>query len=163
MESIISTFHIDWKIIIAQAVNFAIVFGVLYFYALKPLGKLMDERSEKIARGITDAKMNAETLMKTKEAHEETLVKARAEAQVIFQTAKKEAEVKKAEMLEKTKAEVAVLIDSGKKTLEAEKNKMVEEARGEIVALAMAATEKLLNTKIDKDFNNKTVKELHNI
>jgi len=40
---------------------------------------------------------------------------------------------------------------------------MIEEARGEIVTLAMAATEKLLNTKIDKDFNSKTVKELHNI
>ena len=160
MESIISTFHIDWKIIIAQAINFAIVFGVLYFYALKPLGKLMEERGEKIAKGVSDAKLNAETLNKTKEMHEETLVKARAEAQVIFQNAKKEAEAKKVEMLEKAKNEVDTLINSGKKTLEAEKNKMVEEARGEIVALAMAATEKLLNTKIDKDFNGKTVKEL---
>ncbi|MEK6827090.1 MAG: F0F1 ATP synthase subunit B [Nanoarchaeota archaeon] len=163
MESIISTFHIDWKIIIAQAINFAIVFGVLYFYALKPLGKLMAERSEKIAKGIDDAKANAETLNKTKEAHEETLIKARAEAQAIFGAGKKEAEAKKTEMLEKAKAEVAVLVDSGKKTLEAEKTKMVEEARGEIVILAMQATEKLLSTKIDKDFNSETIKELHNI
>lgn len=163
MESIIGTFHIDWKIIIAQAINFVIVFGVLYFYALKPLGKLMEERSEKIAKGITDAKLNAETLNKTKEAHEETLIKARAEAQTIFLAGKKEAETKKTEMLEKAKAEVAILIEAGKKNLEAEKIKMVEEARNEIVSLAMAATEKLLTTQIDKDFNSKTVKELNNI
>ena len=163
MESIIATFHIDWKIIIAQAVNFAIVFGVLYFYALKPLGKLMDERGEKIAKGISDAKLNTETLNKTQEAYEETLIKARAEAQAIFVAGKKEAEAKKTEMLEKAKVEVAILIENGKKNLEAEKSKMVEEARKEIVSLAMAATEKLLSSKVDKDFNSKTVKELHNI
>lgn len=160
MESIISTFHIDWKIIIAQAINFGVVFVVLYIYALKPLSKLMAERSEKIARGIDDAKNNAEILGKTKEVQEETLVKARAEAQAIFQAGKKEAEIKRTEMLEKAKSDVAMIIESGKKTLEVEKNKMVEEARGEIVALAMQATEKLLTTKIDKDFNGKTIKEL---
>lgn len=163
MNSIISTFHIDWKIIIAQAVNFVIVFVVLYIFALKPLNKLMAERSEKIAKGLTDAKTNAETLNKTKEAHEETLIKARAEAQAIFLAGKKEAEAKKVEMLEKAKNEVAIIVENGKKILEAEKIKMVEEARNEIVTLAMQATEKLLVTKIDKDFNSKTVKELHNI
>ena len=49
MDSIISTFHIDWKIIIAQAINFGVVFIVLYIFALKPLSKLMNERAEKIA------------------------------------------------------------------------------------------------------------------
>ena len=160
MESIISTFHIDWKIIVAQAFNFVIVFGVLYFYALKPLNKLMDERSEKIAKGVNDAKINAETLNQTRKEYEDTLVKARTEAQAIFVIGKKEVETKKAEMLEKAKNDVAIIIETGKKTLENEKNKMVEDARGEIIALAMAATEKLLITKINKDFNSKTVKEL---
>ena len=66
MDSIISTFHIDWKIIIAQAVNFAIVLAVLYFFALKPLNKLMAERAEKIAKRVNDAKTNAELPPSTK-------------------------------------------------------------------------------------------------
>ncbi len=52
MESIISTFHIDWKIIIAQAVNFAVVFIVLYIFALKPLSKLMAEEVRKFQREL---------------------------------------------------------------------------------------------------------------
>jgi F-type H+-transporting ATPase subunit b len=150
MDSIISTFHIDWKIIIAQAINFAIVFAVLYFYALKPLSKLMAERAEKIAKGIIDAKKNSETLNKTEKEYEDALSRARREADVIFQNAKKEAEVKKTEMLEKTKTEVASMIEAGKKSLEAEKVKMVSEARGEIISLVMLSTEKLLGTKIEK-------------
>ena len=94
MDSIISTFHIDWKIIIAQMVNFGVVFLVLYLYALKPLSKLMSERSEKISKGIDDAKSNAEVLKRTEAEYEKALSKARAEANTIFQEGKAEAEAK---------------------------------------------------------------------
>lgn len=163
MESIISTFHIDWKIIIAQAINFAIVFAVLYVYALKPLSKLMKERSEKIEKGIQDAKQNSEILKKSEEEYKVALDKARAEAVTIFDTAKKEGEAKRTEMVENTKKEVSAMIESGKKTLEAEKAKMVLEARNEIAMLALEASEKLLAMKADKAFDTKSAKELGNL
>ena len=77
MESIIATFHIDWKIIIAQAVNFGIVFAVLYVYALKPLAKLMEERSQKINKGVIDAKESNELLKKATEEYEKNTIKLR--------------------------------------------------------------------------------------
>lgn len=163
MESIISTFHIDWKIIIAQAINFGVVFTVLYLYALKPLSKLMSERSEKIGKGIDDAKINAELLEKTRKEYEDVISKAKTEANKIFQDSKKEALAEKAQMLEGAKNEVATVVENGKKILEAEKVKMLEEAKKEIVSLAMLATEKLIGTKIDKSFNDKTVKDLNNL
>ena len=75
MDSIISTFHIDWKIIIAQAVNFGVVFIVLYIFALKPLSKLMAERSEKIKKGIDDAKRSDELLEKAAQEYEQNTIK----------------------------------------------------------------------------------------
>jgi F-type H+-transporting ATPase subunit b len=152
MDSIISTFHIDWKIIIAQAINFGVVFVVLYFFSLKPLSKLMEERSEKIARGMDDAKVNAALVEKTRGEYNDALLKARAEANKIFQDGKKEAEKKKTEMLEAAKVEVTTVIENGKKMLEAEKMKMIEEAKKEIVSLTMLATEKILSSK--QDLNN---------
>lgn len=149
MDSIISTFHIDWKIIIAQAINFGIVFTVLYIYALKPLSKLMKERSEKIGKGIDDAKLNASILTKTEAEYEAAMTKAKNEANKIFQEGKKEAESKKTAMLEEAKKEVASVIENGKKILEAEKLRMVEEAKKEIISLTMLATEKLLASKQD--------------
>lgn len=163
MESIISTFHIDWKIIIAQAVNFGVVFIVLYIFALKPLSKLMAERSEKISKGIDNAKTNAMILEKTRAEYEEALLRARVEADKIFQDGKKEAEAKKMLMLEEAKSEVAIVVENGKKMLEAEKVKMVQEAKKEVVILAMKATEKLLGSKTDGTFNEKTVKELNDL
>ena len=66
MDSLITTFHIDWKIIIAQVINFLIVFLVLYFFAIKPLKKMMAERADKISKGLTDATSNALVLENTK-------------------------------------------------------------------------------------------------
>lgn len=152
MESIISTFHIDWKIIIAQMVNFAIVFTVLYIYALKPLAKLMNERSEKINKGIKDAHTNSEMLKSTEKEYQDMLSKARLEANKIWENSKKDGEVKRVAMLEEAKNEVSRMIENGKKSLEAEKAKMMEDAKKEIVSLAMEATEKIINSK--KDLNN---------
>ncbi|MFA6325113.1 MAG: F0F1 ATP synthase subunit B [Candidatus Paceibacterota bacterium] len=163
MESIISTFHIDFKIIIAQILNFGIVFVVLYVYALKPLSKLMKERGEKIEKGISDAKINAEVLNDTKAKYEEALSNARKEADKIFQEGKKEAEAKRTLMLEKAKEEVTVMIENGKKNLESEKNRMVEEAKGEIMSLSVKIAEKILGNKVDGNFDEKTMAELKNL
>ena len=163
MDSIINTFHIDFKIIIAQIFNFVIVFVVLYIYALKPLNKLMKERSLKISKGIDDAKINAEILNNTKAEYEEVLVKARNEAYKIWEVGKKESEAKKILMLEKAKEEVDIMIDNGKKNLENEKIKMVAEAREEITTLSIKIAEKILGKNLDKNFDEKTMKELNNI
>lgn len=159
MEPLIATFHIDWKIIIAQAINFGVVFAVLYVYALKPLSKLMDERADKIAKGITDAKQNALVLEKSTKEYENILLKARKEAQALFESGKKEAQAKKDTMLTEAKLEVDKIIENGKKALEIEKAKMVAEARGELVSLVMLATEKLTGNK-DTTLQEKAVKEL---
>jgi F-type H+-transporting ATPase subunit b len=163
MDSLITTFHIDWKIIIAQAINFGVVLLVLYLFALKPLKKLMSERETRISGGLKDAKENAELIEKTKNEYNNVINKAKTEAQQIFQEGKREAEAKKVEMLENAKSEVNKMILSGKKTLEAEKNKMVEEAKGEIVSLVVKATEKLLETHGNESYDKEAIEQIKKI
>ena len=161
MDSIISAFHIDWKIIIAQAVNFAIVFAVLYVYALKPLGKLMDERSAKIKKGMDDAKTNAELLEQSRVESAAELARAQQKAQAMWQEKKAEAEQKATEMMAKTQNELKVMIEKGKKSLEAEKSKMVNDAKTEIASLAAAIAQKVLGSeKADPHLEARAVKEL---
>ena len=160
MDSFITTFHIDWKIIIAQAINFVVVLAVLYFLALKPLKKLMSDRENRIKGGLEDAKRNEEMLAATKKEYDAIVARARVEAHTIFQEGKHEAEVKKAEMMEQAHADVTVMIENGKKTLESQKVKMVEEAKKEIVSLVVKATEKLLEDHDDKTFDQKQIKNI---
>ncbi|MEI8270893.1 MAG: F0F1 ATP synthase subunit B [bacterium] len=57
MEELITTFHIDWKLMIAQIVNFGLVLGLLYWLAAKPLSKLMSDRTKEITDGLDNAKL----------------------------------------------------------------------------------------------------------
>ena len=152
MESLITTFHIDWKILLAQTVNFSIVFLVLYFFALKPLKKIMGEREEKIKKGVIDANINLELVEKTKSEYTNVINKARAEANDLFRRGKREAEARKAEIIEGAQKEVNLMIINGKKVLEVEKIRIVEEAKKEIIALTIKASEKILE---DKDYISK--------
>ena len=163
MEEFVKTFHIDWMLMLSQAVNFGIVFAVFYFLAAKPLRKLMKDRTDEIEGGLTNAKTNEELLKATKTQYDEALTKARVEASAIFDESKKEANKKREEMLAKAKDEVAAMIESGKKTLEQEKNKMVNDAKKEIVDLVVKTSEKLLGNNVDKSFEAQVVKELGNI
>ena len=110
MESIISTFHIDWKIIIAQAFNFGIVFTVLYIFALKPLNKLMAERALKISKGVEDAKLNADTLLATRAEYEEVITKARITDGVSILISNAEARISSIDV-KQTKSGVRAIVD----------------------------------------------------
>jgi F-type H+-transporting ATPase subunit b len=163
MESIISTFHIDWKIIIAQAFNFGAVFLVLYIFVIKPLNKIMADRKDKIEKGLADAKENALILESTEIKHEGILAKARLEAHDIFESVKNEADTKRKEILEEAKREAHIIIENGKEVLENEKRKIISEEHEEIVALIVSGVEKMLKDKDGNILNEKAVKELKGI
>jgi F-type H+-transporting ATPase subunit b len=160
MEEFIETFHIDWKLMIAQIINFGLVFVALYLIAAKPLKKLMEDRTREITTGLEDAKSNAEMLKNTKKEYEEIISKARIEANSIFETGKTEALVKKQAMLEEAKNEVNGMIEAGKKNLLNEKNKMVEDAKREIISLVIKSTEKVVGGKVDEQVIKKELGSL---
>jgi F-type H+-transporting ATPase subunit b len=163
MDSLISTFHIDWKIIIAQVMNLGIVFLVLYLFALKPLKKIMSDREEKISKGIADANANDELLQKTEREYAEMINRANAEVVKLVKQGRREAEIKKAEIVEQAQKEVEALMQAGKKNLEMEKAKIIEEARKEIVSLVVKATEKVLADSGEVGVDENTVKKIINL
>jgi F-type H+-transporting ATPase subunit b len=147
MDSIISTFHIDWKIIIAQAINFGVVFVVLYIFALKPLGKLMAERSEKIAKGIDDAKKSNELLQKAEEQYKENSLKLKKVSMEAEKELKKDLDKLRAENLEKIKKDHDEWNRKRVEQMEIDKKALVEGAKNELATLAILAAEKIMANK----------------
>ena len=152
MSSIISTFHIDWKIIIAQAINFGVVFVVLYIFALKPLSKLMAERSEKIKKGIDDAKKSDELLQKAAKEYEENAVQLRKISIDAQKELQKDLERLRKDNLEKIKTDNDEWTKNKIKQMEIDRKALVESAKGELANLAMLAAEKIISSK--QDLNN---------
>lgn len=164
MEALISTFHIDIKLLIAQIVNFAIVFGVLYIFALKPLTKIMKDRTAKIEKGLKDAKTNADQLDKTNSDYKKMVTNAKSEAYEIIKKANNDSEVKRQELLAKAKEEVNNIVIEGKAQLSAQKLEMIKQAKAEVIEIVAQATKKVLNTSInaniDNDLISKSIKDI---
>ncbi len=159
MDSLITTFHIDWKIIIAQLFNFAVVFFVLYRFAIKPLKKLMDERGAAIAGGLENADKQKELLAAQQAEYDATLAKARAEAAALMKEMKNDANTRRDEMMAAAHEDANQILAAGKKQLEAEKQKMLDEAKKELVTLVMNATEKVLGESMNEKVEHKLVEE----
>lgn len=155
MDSLIETFHLDVTAIIAQLVNFAIVFSVLWFFALKPLTKMMRERTNKIEKGLKDAKEIEEKLALTESEKNKVIAEAKKQGLAVLEEASKKAEVERQESIVKTKKEVESIVVKGKEQLAQEKTKIITDAKSEIANMVVSATKKVLGDSLTKDMDEK--------
>lgn len=160
MESLIKSFYLDARLLIAQVVNFAVVFLILYFFALKPITRVMQERTKKIAKSLADAKAIAERLAKTEIETRKIISRAKLEAGVILEKAASQAEAKGRTMVLEAKEEIGRLFNQEKDKLQAEKAKVLKEIKSQTADLVIAAAEKLLAEKIDKNTETNWLKRL---
>ncbi|MBU1062739.1 MAG: F0F1 ATP synthase subunit B [Patescibacteria group bacterium] len=160
MDSLIETFHIDFKLLFAQAINFTIVFFVLYFFVIKPLMKIMEDRSGKIAKSLNDAKKIEEKLTKTEEEYKEKIAEVKKEASLILAKADRQAEENKQAMLIKAKEEIGQLINQEKEKMQIEKAQVLKEIKQEIASLVLITVEKVLEKKLDSKDDEDLIKKI---
>ena len=162
MESLVSTFHLDIKLLLAQMVNFAIVVGVLYWLAFKPLLKTMGERSAKIEQGLKEAEEIESRLSEAKLEQVAIIKQAKLEAMALLEEARALGEDKKTQLVAKAKEEIGQLIVAEKAKIKEAKDKTLAEIKTEVTDLVLLVAEKVLqekvNTKIDNEIIAKALK-----
>jgi F-type H+-transporting ATPase subunit b len=165
MEEIINTFHIDGKMILAQVINFAIVLFVFYKFGYQMLLQKMNERTEKIEKGLVDAKKATESLEQAEEKAEKELVKARKEAKDIVERARIQATEGGEKIIQEARKEANDAVEKAKSSIEAEKEKMLKEVKSEVGKLSVLMTEKILDQELDEkkkaELSEKALKDLN--
>lgn len=150
MDELIKTFHIEVNLLIAQIVNFTIVLFVLYKFAYGPILKTLNERTKKIEKGLSDAEKAGKKLNEITIKEKEVLADAKKEAQNIIKTAEDQAKANAMSIVLEARNQNEKLLETTKKQIEQEKDKMIIAVKSEIGDLVIAATEKILAEKIDK-------------
>jgi len=156
---IFQAFGLDIKLLIANFVNFLILVFVLYKLGYKPILKFVKERQEKIEKGIKDAEDATKKLENAEVEKDELLSAAHKEAQEIIKNAKEQATLQSDAITKKAKSETASIVEKAKKEIRLEKEQSIVAARKEIAQIAILATEKLLNKKMDKKESERIAKE----
>ncbi len=161
---ILELFGINWKLMLAQIINFAIVVGVLWWFALKPLTKTMKERNKEIEKGLADAQKSAERLAEVEKIVNDKIKESKFDADVILNEAKKQAEANRQIDLEKTKKEIDSLFIKAKEQIKSEKIAMLDEVKADVGKMIVIALEKILSQgltkEIDKKYIDKVLKDL---
>ena len=120
MDSIIETFHLDWKLFLAQVVNFTIVVIVLWRFAFKPLAKNLAERTKTIEKSLKQAKEIAEQREEMLKLREQSVLEAQIEAKkVIDETSNKMKEYEE-QMRIKTQNQAEVILTKAKSDIQEE-------------------------------------------
>lgn len=151
---------IDWKLFIAQLINFGVLLFILYKFAYKPVLKMLDDRTDRIEKGLADAEKSGKKLKEIEEKEREVLVEAKKQAKDIIKKAEDQAEVNKVELLKTAQVESDKIIEKAKKVAGEEKDKMMVDVKGEIATLVAVAVEKIIDEKMNDDKDAKIVKEV---
>lgn len=165
MEELIKAFHLDGKILIAQIINFSIVFFLFYKLAYRPLLAKMNERTSKIEKGLKDAVQSAKLLEESDKEREERILIAKKEAGEILEKARLLAEKNRKGLAEKAQTESRKIIEEAKLQISGEKEKAIGAIRKEMAGLIEEGLLKILGEKAlqenDKVLIEKSVGEIN--
>ncbi|MEK7158902.1 MAG: F0F1 ATP synthase subunit B [Patescibacteria group bacterium] len=159
MDDLIKTFHIDWRLLLAQGINFLIVLSVLWYFALRPLMKIMAERETKISNGVKDAELMEGKIKQIDKDREIEIKKGRKEAQEIVANAEKQSEKIREEKLGKTQKEADRVVEIAKQQIRTEREFMVRDVKAELGGLVSLALGKIAGSSIDEKAQKKMVEE----
>lgn len=158
-EGILGTLGINWKLFLAQLVNFGIVLFVFWKWVVKPLGSTLTERQERIEKGLKYSETMEEEKKKFDEWKTTEMRRTRVEADKIMRATTDEANNLRQVTIVEAGNQASKLMQQTKASIEAEKDKAMREIKQEAAALVVAAAEKILRGKLDQNKDKELISE----
>jgi len=146
---VLGTLGINWKLFLAQLVNFGIVLFIFWKWVVKPLGTTLTNRQEKIEQGLKNADYMESEKKRFEEWKASEMKKVRGEADTILRTTTDTANKIKQETIVEAQHQANKILETAKVNIESEKVQAMNEAKAELSTLVVAASEKILRGKLD--------------
>lgn len=148
MTEFFDAFGVDVFKLAFQIINFLLLLWLVNRFLFKPLLGRLDERKEKIERGLEDAEAAARDRELARAEREAAVSEARREAQAMIARASKIAEDSRTEILAEARAEAEKVTARAREEINAEKEKAMAELRGTVANLALDAAGKLVRAEM---------------
>lgn len=158
MQELITTFHIDWKLMIAQIVNFGLVFLALYFIAAKPLSKLIKDRTEEITTGLENAQKAEREVANANIKKEEIVREAKNNAKQILAGSQDDGKKIVKEARDKAMDEKEEIIKQAKIEIEKEKKYSEDIIKKEASSLVADGVRKIIEGYVEKGHGENIIK-----
>lgn len=148
---------INGGFLVAQIVNFLIIFLLLGALAWRPLTRMLDERATRIAKGLEDADVAAKARANAEAEAAKILDAARRDAARFADEARGRGEEAADSILTEAREKADALVAEAREKAEQERNRLLAEMRDQVGALAIAAAQNLIGEALDEKRQQKLV------
>ncbi len=148
---------ISMPTLLAQIINFVILFVLLYFIAYKPLMRMFDERSRKIKESMEQTELIRQTTVRAEEEYEKRIDEASREGQEMIARAVHTGEELRQKRQQEAKQEAETLINRARTEIQRERDEAISELRKEFADLTILAAEKVIDQSLDKEAHRQII------
>jgi len=145
--------------IVSQIVNFTLLALLLYFVAYKPILRMLDERSERIKKGLEDAENASKRAAEMEQEFERKVTEARKEGQEIIAQATQMSEKARQDILDKAREEARAQIEKAKDEIARERELAMAELRQQVAELSLTISEKVIGEALDEQRQRRLIAE----
>lgn len=145
--------------ILFQLVMFAILMALLKKFAWGPLMGIMKQREEHVASEIEAAEQSRQEAKKLLEEQRNLLKEARTEAQGLIESAKKQGDLQREDIITAARAESERIKESAKLEIEQQKEKAVAAIREQVASLSVLIASKVIEKELSADDQEKLINE----
>jgi F-type H+-transporting ATPase subunit b len=164
VENITRTFGVDWSHLIAQIISFCIVCVVLYRFAYRPVLKMLEDRRQQIALGLTNAEKIKAELARTEAQRQEVMMQANTQATRLIEEGHLAAARVREQETQKAIAAAEQIIVKSREAAAQDYARMLAELKREVGRLVVhttsAVTGKILTQEDQRRLAEETTKEL---
>jgi F-type H+-transporting ATPase subunit b len=160
----LETLGIQWPKLIAQLINFSIVFFVLWKFAYKPIFTMLAERRQKIADAVANADKIKAQLAQTEADRQKVLADAGDKANKLIDEARQAAARVRETETQKAIASAEQIVSKAREAAAQERAQMLAELKHEVGRLVVQTTAtvtgKILTADDQKRLAEETEKQL---
>ena len=150
---------IDYRLLIAQFVNFLILFFILRLFVFKPVLKILKDRQKKIKASLLKAEKIEQEWEKFKQAKELKLKQLRQQEEELLKIAEQKADEVQRKKIQETEVKILTSVKKIKLDIEQERMKMLTEAKTEIKSLAKVLAAKILESELTDEKRKGLIEE----
>lgn len=155
---ILNEFGVEWKLLVAQIVNFFLLLFILKKILYKPILTMLEERRTKIAESMKNAEEIEKKLEKIEKEREDTIQKASKEAMVLLEDATKTSSQIIEEAHQKASEDIEQIIAKAHLQIASDRDKMRQEIREELAELVSVAMTSVYEKKLTKADQEEIIK-----
>jgi F-type H+-transporting ATPase subunit b len=144
----------------AQIVNFLILLLILYFFAYKPVMKMLDERSRKIRESMDEVQKVKDQAAQTEEEFKKKIEAASKEGQEVIARAMRTGEEARQRAQLEAKQEAQGLVEKARVEIQRERDETIGELRQEFADLTVVAAEKVIGKSLDKNAHRQIIDQV---